>query len=253
MGNNGNLGNDPLENLFNKEHNFSTILKKQEQSAKRGTNGPIENLIKRTDLAQEGISGDLAHLQLDRIENRLMELEEKNKEEIRDMFNKLVTVPDKIDRLEGLVQALLIKEEQKLLSPQAHEKQPPEKADKYQSLNKHWSSVVLGSVLGTAILIAAISFLGPQDKKEIAINTPAKAITKTVVPTHQKMITLKFVNLRSHPSTKSKIIKTLYPNQMLTILKKQKQWSLVQWQDMIKNRQLKGWVYNPTIGPSKVK
>jgi hypothetical protein len=92
--------------------------------------------------------------------------------------------------------------------------------------------------LGIAIIILFFTLYVNKDSASKIIHIPA------VVHTKRDYVSLKYLNLRVHPTKSARKIITLAPNQRIKLLESKLGWFKVNYKDYSKNKTITGWVWS---------
>ncbi|OIQ20894.1 MAG: hypothetical protein BM556_02835 [Bacteriovorax sp. MedPE-SWde] len=240
---------DEMENEFKSKINFSDMLDKNYKDVEES---PVSDLIKSTTQSvvskQEDSSENISE-RLDLLEDKL----------------QINSVNEKMERVEGLLQSLIINQQNLQHSLQSEikdrlvefktdqQKRTPAINEDVRTVKEVGSSRNSLIALATSALIVIASLIFAfNSSKESSVNSPVqvkieapKKVLKVVAT--PKFVTTKFVNLRVSASTKAKIEFIVPPNSIVERLEHKAGWNKIKFKNHIKSTSLTGWVYGENL------
>ncbi|AYF45372.1 SH3 domain protein [Halobacteriovorax sp. BALOs_7] len=209
---------------FKGNFNFASILDKNE---KKIAKSPISNLLQSTtqtviDREEENTDNSNGK---DQLYKKIEELERRFETK---------EVNEKFERLESLLQSIIIN--QKSVKEQIEYK-PQEEILPTARDNK--SIIIASGILSIAIILGAFIYTPSKEIKP----APKQAI-KEVITKKEFFTPIKYLNLRSIPSTKGTKLQVVAPNTRVEVLKTDGDWVQIEYRDYLKNTLHTGWVYD---------
>ena len=204
---------------FKGNFNFSTLLEKNEKKASKG---PISSLLQSTtqSIVNEGIEDNSNK------DNLIQKIE--------DLERRFETkeVSEKFERLESLLQSVIINQSsQKQL--ELNKEPTPEK-------NSSKNLILASGLLSAALIISAL-LVTPAKVKTPELIKPVAAVEKVSVKFHTPT---KYLNLRSIASTKGQKLLVVAPNTRVEILKTDGEWVQIRFDNYLKGTTHTGWIYD---------
>ncbi|WP_412473695.1 SH3 domain-containing protein [Halobacteriovorax sp. YZS-1-1] len=209
---------------FKGNFNFASILDKNE---KKIAKSPISNLLQSTtqtviDREEENTDNSNGK---DQLYKKIEELERRFETK---------EVNEKFERLESLLHSIIIN--QRSVKEQIEYK-PQEEILPTARDNK--SIIIASGILSIAIILGAFIYTPSKETKP----APKQAI-KEVITKKEFFTPIKYLNLRSIPSTKGTKLQVVAPNTRVEVLKTDGDWVQIEYRDYLKNTLHTGWVYD---------
>lgn len=167
--------------------------------------------------------------------NELVKSQRSENEKLREQVQSLKSLEHRLHGLELTLQNTIEQNKNLLPAPQ-------------NSSQKPWYFVGF-STLVILMLFVLINLLNTDSDQAKKLRKPAIVETQSaqsgeLVNKLEKVVTTKFVNLRSVPGvSKSEVVKTISPNQFLEILESKGNWFRVKHFDYLSNKESLGWAY----------
>lgn len=257
---------DEMENEFKSQINFGDMLDKNNKKSKET---PVSDLIRST--TQSIV--ELNEVNQDNINQRIDALEDRL---------QINSVNEKMERVEGLLQSLIINQQNlqhslqneiknsikdRLLEDQTQNKEVTEKdleeiVRKTLAQNSQGSqekkvsqkNIIAASILAVALLIAAF-MTTPSSKNKITSTEQTKEVSNNVRPKQEltsqrrqpRYVTTKFVNLRSKASSKANVLLIVPPNSIVEKLDFKQGWNKIKYTDHVKSASMTGWIYGENL------
>lgn len=221
-----NSSNDEFKGNFN----FANILDKNE---KKIAKSPISSLLQSTtqtvvdsnenDIQENFNNKDQLYKKIEQLERRF-ETKEVN---------------EKFERLESLLQSVIIN--QKSVKEQIEFKSEATPAPA-PVIKENKNILIASGVLSASLLLSAFIYTpntAPVKAKPVIQEVVAPKVVAKVFHTP-----VKYLNLRSIPSTKGQKLQVVAPNTRVEIIKKDGDWIQIEYRDYLKNTLHSGWVYD---------
>lgn len=240
---------DEMENEFKSKINFSNMLDKNYKDVEES---PVSDLIKSTTqsvISKQDDSSENLSERLDLLEDKL----------------QINSVNEKMERVEGLLQSLIINQQnlQHSLQSEIKDRLVEFKTDQQKRIPtldqelrvvKEVSSSrnsLIALATSALIVIASLIFAFNSSKSKVAsapvqakVEKPKQVLKVIATP---KFVTTKFVNLRISASTKAKIEFIVPPNSIVERLEHKAGWNKIKFKNHIKSTSLIGWVYGENL------
>ena len=146
---------------------------------------------------------------------------------------------EQLFKVEGLIQSLIINQQTMMNYIQDQKRiAPPIKEDKKKSQISLVSGLFIGLIISLMILLA-FEINDLKNASQVTQNTENKV--KNIQKS--QFFIQKYINLRDKPSTNSKILTVLAPNSLISVTKKDNNWSLVSFRNHLENKIYEGWIW----------
>ncbi|EQC47994.1 SH3 domain-containing protein [Bacteriovorax sp. Seq25_V] len=218
---------DDFEKKIKAKINFQNML---DRNIKKNENTPVSDLIRST--TQTVLP----------------------KDEFNSQQNKIDTsaVTEKLDRLEGLVQSLIINQQtmKSLIPENIPSNDKSLEVDQLKEVivksNENQKKLILNSLIILSIVSVTTAYIlsNTNKKSRELVVTPAPIAKVVETPTY---ITTKYLNMRTIASTKGEIQLVIPPNSRIKIIEEKGDWKLINFKDYVKNTEYKGWVYGENL------
>ncbi|PIK15593.1 SH3 domain-containing protein [Halobacteriovorax sp. JY17] len=172
------------------------------------------------------------------INNEFLRIEREKNEQLTKSLDKLSVLPEQLDIIQKKLDELTQFEEMNKLDQDINNEISKNLFDSLKE-KRNYLYVVMGVCIVFGLTLGIISS-SPKEVVQVAQAPIIKKELKKINKLNQ-FVTLKFVNLREENSPKSKVVKTLSPNQVLTQLDKKGGWIQVEYKDLVNNKVTKGW------------
>ncbi len=218
---------DDFEKKIKAKINFQNML---DRNIKKNENTPVSDLIRSTTqtvLPKDDYSKSSASIETS-------------------------AVNEKLDRLEGLVQSLIINQQtmKNLIPDKLAIEDKSTEVDQIKEVivknGENQKKLILNSLIILSIVSVTTAYiLSHQSGINTMQEVKPAVITKVVeTPTY---ITTKYLNMRALASTKGDIKLVIPPNSRIKILDNKGDWKLINFKDHVKNLEHKGWVYGENL------
>lgn len=179
--------------------------------------------------------------------NEFLRVEREKNEKLTQTLEKLSDLPEQLSTLQNKLDELTQFEEMNKLDHDINVEISKNSFDILKE-KRSYLYVVMAICLAFGMVLGPFLF---SSKKEVKVVKTQAPIVKTVKPIKklETFVTTKFVNIRAKNSPKTKVLKTISPNQIITKLDSKGGWILVEFKDHILNKTIKGWAWHENLKP----
>ncbi len=195
---------------FKDKLNFSNLLEKNQKKLGKS---PVSNLIKST-------------------KQTVIETE-------RNTPRNDLLLNDKLSRIEGLVQSLIINQHnlKDQMSNQIEHRIEVKDHSKFD-----FKGLIQSILLVTTLAISVLAIIKNEAPKKLQQEKPSQTMT-IEQPKITKYYLTKYINLRARPSTKGEVLIVLPINGLIEKVENKGNWTKVKYKDFTAGTEFSGWIW----------